>query len=421
MKNVVNRAFWAKKTKFLYIAALVGLLGLVSCEKNEPFDTQSPDDAPLILKPYNESGTGSFTYDLANPDTPLFDSVTVTPSAYTTVNWYLDGERVFTGTKIEMCFPAGKYNLTIEAVTTANKRTERTGSVTVHPYEADPYSAAPAAARHFVPGSPATINGANLSKVTELIVSRDIFFKDIVCTITEFTGDDASLTFTLPETADGRYFLRLKDAEGKTYGADAINVHNAAVILAGYQEFTPGAAWTITGVKLENVASVIVDGTPITDLTVTSTSITLVAPEAEVGNHTLSVKNADGSNVYFITDAGLVTEVTTIVSAEITFWSGEVNIDWNADLLRVPASQLAEIPAGATIAVYYTVPAAEYHALRITNPAWSSDFLPQVDGMAEQPNPYTFEFTENSKALIDGGQDFCVVGFGLTITKITYK
>ena len=81
MKNVVNRAFWTKKTKFLYIAALVGLLGLVSCEKNEPFDTQSPDDAPLILKPYNESGTGSFTYDLANPDTPLFDSVTVTPSA----------------------------------------------------------------------------------------------------------------------------------------------------------------------------------------------------------------------------------------------------------------------------------------------------------------------------------------------------
>ena len=41
-------------------------LSMVSCEKKAPFDTQSPDDAPLILKPYNESGTGSFTYTLAN-------------------------------------------------------------------------------------------------------------------------------------------------------------------------------------------------------------------------------------------------------------------------------------------------------------------------------------------------------------------
>ena len=376
--------------KIFFIALAVSALALTSCEKNEPFDTHTLskiDIECLISK--EELSTG-------DPVSAAFLTV-IHINRFSVIE---DQVSVF----IHQLFL-----LTLG------------GSVTVHPYEADPYSAAPAAGRHFVPGSPATINGANLSKVTELIVSRDIFFKDIVCTITEFTGDDASLTFTLPETADGRYFLRLKDAEGKTYGADAINVHNAAVILAGYQEFTPGAAWTITGVKLENVASVIVDGTPITDLTVTSTSITLVAPEAEVGNHTLSVKNADGSNVYFITDAGLVTEVTTIVSAEITFWSGEVNIDWNADLLRVPASQLAEIPAGATIAVYYTVPAAEYHALRITNPAWSSDFLPQVDGMAEQPNPYTFEFTENSKALIDGGQDFCVVGFGLTITKITYK
>ena len=165
--------------KIFLFAALVGLFALTSCEKNEPFDTQTPNDDPLILKPYNESGTGSFTYLLANPDTPLFDSVTVTPSKYTIINWYLDGERVFTGTKIEMCFPAGEYALTIEAVTEAGKRTERTGSVTVQPYDQDPYSAAPAAGRHFVPGSPATINGANLSKVVEIIVSRDIFFKDI--------------------------------------------------------------------------------------------------------------------------------------------------------------------------------------------------------------------------------------------------
>ena len=92
------------KKYLIYLAVLAVVF--TSCEKQTPFDTQSPDDAPLILKPYNESGTGSFTYNLANPDTPLFDSVTVTPSNYTTVNWYLNGALVFTGLKID--FPCRK-------------------------------------------------------------------------------------------------------------------------------------------------------------------------------------------------------------------------------------------------------------------------------------------------------------------------
>ena len=113
--------------KILFIAALA--LCFVACKNETPFDTQDPNDAPLILKPYNESGTGSFTYYLANPETPLVDSVIVTPSRYTTVNWYVDDSLVNTGLKIDMCFPGGVHDLVIEAVTTAGKRTERTGTI----------------------------------------------------------------------------------------------------------------------------------------------------------------------------------------------------------------------------------------------------------------------------------------------------
>lgn len=119
------------KTKYLFIAALAILVSFTACENETPFDTQSPDDAPLILKPYNESGTGSFTYYLASPETPLVDSVTVTPSRYTTVNWYVDGVLVHTGTKINMCFAGGVHDLVIEAVTDAGKRTERKGTIIV--------------------------------------------------------------------------------------------------------------------------------------------------------------------------------------------------------------------------------------------------------------------------------------------------
>ena len=295
------------KTKLLYIAALALAVVFSACENNTPYDTQSPDDAPLILRPYNESGTGSFTYNLANPDTPLYDSVTVTPSKYTTVNWYIDGTLVFTGLKIEQTFLTGSYDLLIEAVTQAGKRTERRGSVTVHPCDTDPYSAAPAAGRHCVPGNPATLDGANLTKVDKVLLTKDIYGKEIVHTIVPDAGaTDAQLTITLPETPDGLYYVRFMDTEGKLYGAEDINVHNVSVVLAGYEEFSPGKEWTITGVKLENVASVKVDETVVTELTVTATSITFTAPAAEVGEHTLSIQNADGSSVYFITADGLM-------------------------------------------------------------------------------------------------------------------
>ena len=409
------------KKYLIYLAVLAVVFA--SCEKQTPFDTQSPDDAPLILKPYNESGTGSFTYNLANPDTPLFDSVTVTPSNFTTVNWYLNGALVFTGLKIEMTFPAGSYELLIEAVTQAGKRTERKGSVTVSPYDTDPASAAPAAGRHCVPGNPTTLGGKNLSKVNKVVISKDIFAQNVVHILAPEEGaTETQLAITMPETSDGRYYVRFQDAEGKIYGAGEIHVHNASVALDGYASFVPGTEWTISGIKLENVASVKVDETIITELTKTATSITFTAPSAEVGDHKLSITNADGSSVYFITDEGLVDVVTTNVSAETTIWEGPVTIDWNADLIKVDASIMAQVPVGATIYLYFDIPEAEYHALRITTPWWDGyDLVSQIDGFESQSSPFAFTYTEDCKTKVETCGAMSVVGFGVTINKITFK
>ena len=248
------------KTKnILLLAALFASFVLVGCKQEEPFDTQSPNDAPLILKPYNESGTGSFTYLLATPDTPLYDSVTVTPSRYTTVNWYLEGKLIYTGLKINMCFPVGTYALTIEAVTEAGKRTERTGSVTVLPYATDPYAAAPAGGHHLVPGTEMSLNGVNLGGVETILLTSDFYGQTVVCSVAPSAKDDVTLTFTLPEVADGEYYLRLKDAEGKMYGSDKVQIHNSAVILTGFDKFVIGQEWVLTGAKLQDVASIKVD------------------------------------------------------------------------------------------------------------------------------------------------------------------
>ena len=411
------------KTKnIMLLIAMAAATILTGCQPEAPFDTQSPDDAPLILTPYNESGTGTFTYDLVNPDTPLYDSVTVTPSKYTTINWYLDKYLVYTGTKIDMCFPAGNYNLTIEAVTQAGLRTERTGTVTVHPYDYDPYSAAPAAGRHIAPGVETTIEGQNLSKAKAIVIANDIFGSEVVHTITPtYQEEDGFLKFILPDTEDGTYFLLLQDADSKLYGADNIDVHNGAVALAGFAEMPAGNEWVITGVNLQKVVKVKVADIEITDLQVTDNSVTLTAPALEVGEYALSMFNEDGSAVLFITNEGAVEQVKTIVPSETTIWTGPVTIDWNADLVKVEASAMAAVPVGATIYVYFEVPEAEYHAMRVTTPWWDYDFLPQVDGMEGQPNPYSFTYEAAGKEAVDRTGAMSVVGFGLTITKITFK
>ena len=410
------------KTKnILLLITLAAATILTGCQPEAPFDTQSPNDAPIILTPYNESGTGTFTYDLLNPNTPLYDSVTVTPSAYTTINWYLDQQLVYTGVKIDMCFPAGTYALTIEAVTQAGLRTERTGTVTVHPYDYDPYSAAPAAGRHLAPGVETQIDGQNLSKAKNVIIANDVFGSEVVHTITPTYQEDGFLKFILPQTEDGSYFLLLQDANSKLYGADNIDVHNGAVALAGFQEMPAGSEWVITGVNLQKVAKVKVADIEITDLQVTETSVTLTAPAVEVGEYTLAMYNEDGSAVLFITNEGAVEQVMTLVPSETTIWTGPVTIDWNADLVKVDAGVMAAVPVGATIFVYFEVPAAEYHAMRVTTPWWDVDLLPQVDGMENQPNPYSFTYTAEGKEAVDRTGAMSVVGFGLTVTKITFK
>ena len=410
------------KTKnILLLIALAAATILTGCQPEAPFDTQSPNDAPIILTPYNESGTGTFTYNLINPDTPLFDSVTVTPSAYTTINWYLDQYLVYTGKKIDMCFPAGTYALTIEAVTDAGLRTERTGTVTVHPYDYDPYSAAPAAGRHLAPGKETQIDGQNLSKANNVIVSTDVFGENVLHTITPTYKEDGFLKFILPDTEDGTYFLRLQDADGKLYGADNIHVHNGAVALAGFAEMPAGSTWVITGVNLQKVAKVQVGDVEITDLQVTETSVTLTAPAVEVGEYTLAMFNEDGSAVLFVTDEGAVEQVKTVVPNETTLWTGSVIINWGDAGVQVAADVMAQVPVGATIFVYFNLPPAEYYALRITDLWWGFDLLPQVDGMASQPNPYSFTYTEEGKKRIEETGGMLVTGFGLDVTKITFK
>ena len=58
--KIIKRTTSMKPMRYMLLAATTLVLALSGCHTEEPFDTQTPDDYPLILKPYNESGTGSY-------------------------------------------------------------------------------------------------------------------------------------------------------------------------------------------------------------------------------------------------------------------------------------------------------------------------------------------------------------------------
>jgi hypothetical protein len=422
------------KTKYLYLVALALLVCFTSCKNEEPFDTQDPNDAPQILIPY-ETESGHLSYVCSTPDTPLYDSVVVTPSRYTTVNWYLDGQLVFTGTKINMCFPVGTYALVIEAVTDAGKRTERTGGLSVMPYDTDPYAAAPVGGRHVVPGMETTISGKNLSKVARIIITKDLYGEDELCSVVPSAKSDGQLTFTLPAIEDGSYYLRFVDEEGKVYGSDAISILNGVIALSGYDVFSPLKEWVITGVNMENVVAVTVGTVEVTELVATNTTVTLTAPDVEVGEYTLTMRNSDGSFVKFGTDVDAPTQTIVRASLEVTLWTGPVALKWDDKRVRLSTAEMAEVSVGKTICIYWEkLPDGDpnyydekegkvnvYYNMEIIT-AWWTDIIPKITSFDEStPNPITFTYDEAAQALVQQQEAMAVVGWGLNINKITYK
>jgi len=409
-----------KTYKFWLIAALTATFALTGCEKQSPYDTQSPGDDPLILIPY-ETETGQIYASTTNPD-PYVDSVVVIPSAYTTVNWYLDDVLVHTGNKIEKCFPTGTYALKIEAVTTEGKKTSRSGVLAVSPAATDPY----VSTRILAPGVPMTIEGKNLDQVEKVFLAKDFYGKDTVCGVVLTNVESSKAQVTLPEIEDGTYYICLRNSEEVIFGSDKLTVLSSPVALSGFTSFSAGEEWVISGANLQNVASIKIGDLVITELVATTTSVTLVGPNLPQGEFNMTMQNADGSAVLFYTSSGKVTEVVVRSSAagETTIWEGSCVINWGDANVHVEKSKMASVPAGAKIFVYYNVPAADYHSLRVVvAPDWSDDILPQVDGMDGKPSPYSFIYDSASKAKAeaDDKNGILVTGFGLEIIQITYK
>lgn len=215
-----------KKTLYNLITAIVVLsMGMLcSCsEDNEGFITATEDDFPQILLPWFgdwENGEPA-VYKSISRDAEFVDSAVVTPALYTTVEWFLDDEKVCEGTKIQLSsILAGDYILKIVATTTKGKQTSRTGILEVLPLDGDPTPTDAASDRLVVPGMQAKLHGTNMDKVVKITIGD----KEAAATFVPNNGNDY-IEYTVPsDLALGTYRITLTDSDGNVYGGDKIEV-----------------------------------------------------------------------------------------------------------------------------------------------------------------------------------------------------
>lgn len=445
------------------------MLSLASCTNDDPFITAGADDTPRFLSPSSIEGSAVTSVNQSREEVFSME-VVVTPANYVTIQWICDGHVLGTGTSFSKQFEAGDYDLIIKATTQGGKVTMRTVKLSVGALADDPKIDNKEKNRWLNPGLPLTITGANLTGVKSLVftpvkeeaATRAEAAEDgsvqLPCEVAE---DGKSVTVTLPAgMANGSYRVSAVNDKEERFGLGLVTVTDEEyvegdVVEVALWEGDQTADWNADLVKItaEQMADVPV-----------GTEIKVYFTIVEAEYHAMRITSpwwgdtpADDYVTQFdITDdtprpftfvydercKALIEERGAIclvgfgyavqkvaydqkVSETVLWEDGPVTIDWNADLCKVTSEQMADVPVGATIYIYYDMPEAEYHAMRIMTPWWGDNpednLVNQFDLTTETPNPFEFTYDQRCKALVDERGAMCVVGFGYRVSKITYK
>ncbi|MBQ7442986.1 MAG: hypothetical protein IJS59_03850 [Bacteroidaceae bacterium] len=431
---------------FALCLALAGTATFTACSADDPYFTVTEDDDPRILN----TDLSDKTLDRKSN---LKIEIRVTPMQYTTVTWLLNGVQIFEGATLDQTLPVGNHVLKIVATTTKGKSTSRTINVTVLPADGDPVLAADAKSRWLTVGATKTVACENVTSVSRVIVGDK--------EATNVSYADGHITFTVPTMDEGEYMLFIEDASGTRYGCGMFTVSNDAYVDPGIKETVlwEGAtdinwgdsnvtitAETLAGVPVGATIRVCYEiieaeyhalrittpwwGDNAEDQVVAQFDLTAETPNPFEFTYTEANKAiVDERGGMLVVGFGYkLTKVIAVENAgpvENTLWEGATDINWGDSNVTITAEEMATVPVGATMRVYYDVIEADYHALRITTPWWGDNAEDQVvaqfDLTAETPNPYVFTYTEANKAIVDERGGMLVVGFGYKLTRITYE
>lgn len=411
--------------KLIYksIALMLPVLSLIctSCKVDEPFETVSATDAPQILDPLFPDKVKGELPVIANinRDQNFKMNLVVTPSATTTVTWYVDGVEYAQGCKIDATMLAGKYTMKVVAANDG-KETFREGYIQINPLPTDPQSAPKAFERIIAPGAPGIIYGENLNKV------KSLKFGDNKISKLTYNATNGSIEYTVPSTAqNGVYRLILEDAEGMEYGANTVTVSSGALVIAGADRMTVGEEATLTGINLNTVSSIKIGDKTAEIVAKSNTTLTVKCPTLADGDYTLT--GMAGSNpIEFIAGNVIAKQIKVAVSSQISLWSGHHYVSWdkpdgdpNKTFNFIPASTFSSMKPGTTMTIHYSINAADaYHKMGVAT-GWWGDLIPQFE--FNEDGSIQVEMTQDKLDRIASEAGFLIIGHGFYVDRITIK
>lgn len=416
-----------KKIYNLFIHLFLMLIICTSCAENEPFETITENDNPMILDPiFPDRNNGDLgIISQITHDSNLKLTVSVTPSKYTEVTWFIDGREVHKGFSIDKSLEAGTYHLKIVATTTAGKSTYREAYVVVSALEGEPWSERVGLERIVAPGKNARLYGINLDNVQKINIGGIIV--DIVSLGSDSNGQ--YIDYVVPQDLqDGDYRISLIDNTGLSYGAEIVKSTSKPVILSGYNHAKSSESWLMTGINLDKVTSVDVNGTIITTFSKQSFSeLELVCPQLEDGQYSLKATYAD-QNVLFYKDGEMYDGAKFVVISEQILWEGHHYVSWdkpdgdpNKQFNSISKEVFDSVLPGSKLVVYYSIePSAAYHKIGTRTGNWTtlpgtSEYEFTEDGFVE------INITDEILTLIKNENGFICVGHGYYVDRVSIK
>ena len=198
--------------------------------------------------------------------------------------------------------------------------------------------------------------------------------------------------------------------------------HTVKIVATTTKGLSTSRTLKLNGVNMSVVTKVII-GSQTVDATYDAANdcVTYTVPSLPDGTYDLRLADATGF-VYGAGQIELNENPEYPVPTETTLLEGQFVIDWDANICHLGADVLADIPVGSTLKIYYEVPEAEYHNLRVVTNWWND--VPggaQIDIKSDTPNPFLLQFTEEFKEMVTTQEGMSCVGFGYTVTSITYE
>ena len=418
-----------KKLQYILMAIMALSLSFTSCTKDEePFETITENDDPRILDPIFANGQNGQLPLIAeiDRDANLTMELVVTPSAYSTVSWLIDGNEVHEGNELDINLKAGTYLFKVLVTTDAGKSTYREGTVRVNPLQDDPWATEQGFERIIIPGGTAVLYGDNLNLVKGIVIDgKTISDLDYV--------EDAEgnyLEYTVPaDLSVGQYRILLVDEAGSEYGANTIMVTVSALVTEGASRANPNSEWRLTGLNMDQIASLTINGETITNfIDQTATELVLTSPDLEAGTYSLTGKTNSNTDVEFYSGGSVKTEITVTFSSETVLYEGHHYVSWifedgnpNKTFNLIGKDVFATISAGSILSIYYSIePADADRQLQTTSGWWT--MLPGTEAVIlNDDGVVEVVLTQEALDLIQAQDGFLCVGHGYYVDKVTLK